>query len=99
MTKLHAQSNLKFTEEQLISLIQQHLNDAYKAKFEFKVFTDVDKFREALRQYDERRHKKLAPKNKDRDKTRALLTLARDDSAPADSGDSEQEENESRTTK
>jgi len=55
MTKLQAQSNLNFTEEQLISLIQQHPNDAYEAKFEFKVLTDVDKFKDALKQCDEKR--------------------------------------------
>jgi len=66
MINLHAQSKLDLTEQQLMVLIKQHLNESYIEKFKYKDFPNIEAFRHSLKTFDEKRGRELATQSKRR---------------------------------
>ncbi len=75
MIKLHQQSKLDLDEEQLATLIIQHMNDTFRYKFDFKNYKSLNKLRNDLRSFDEKRSAELVAKNKDRKRPATLALL------------------------
>jgi len=64
MIKLHQRSGLNLDEGQLATLLLARMTDPYREKLEGQKFTSLDKLREAIKLFDERRARKLANKRK-----------------------------------
>ena len=73
MIKLHQQSELNLDESQLAALIIQHMTDNFKEKFIGKKFTSLEKLKDAIKSFDDRRTRELI--NKHRDRKRATISL------------------------
>ena len=66
MLNLHAQSKLDLTEQQLMVLIKQHLNESYTEKFKYKDFPNIEAFRHSLKSFEEKRGRELSTQSKRR---------------------------------
>jgi hypothetical protein len=75
MVKLHQQSKLDLDEEQLATLIIQHMNDTFRNKFDFKNYKSLNRLRNDLRSFDEKRSAELVAKSKDKKRTSTMALL------------------------
>ena len=79
MLKLHQQSGLDMDEEQLATLIIQHMNENYKDHFEFRNYDTLGKLKEDLKRIDAKRKLELGNRAKEKRKANiALLELEAD---------------------
>ena len=80
MVKVHQQSGLDLNEEQLATLIIEHMADSYRDKFECKDYDSLKKLREDIKFFDDKRQKELVVKRREkRTANLALLETEADD--------------------
>jgi hypothetical protein len=73
MVKIHQQSGLNLDEEQLTTLIVEHMNSSFKERFEFKEYESIEKLRTDIKMADARRKQNLNAKSKEKRKTGIAL--------------------------